>query len=151
VDERDNKEYQWITINGLKWMNENLNFKTQNSQCYENDSNCEFGSFYESRDLQSVCPNGWRLPTIEELLNLKSSSLNNSDLNLEKVGHFLFIDQPPHFVGISYQEQEHLALWSNSFSNGKRNVLFIVDGPNGESQFEVKETQIWYPCRCVKE
>ena len=71
IDERDGQEYKYTTIGNQVWMAQNLNYKTSYSM--ENDSiaNClDCGLFYgiagnlPSRDMiDSVCPQGWRVPT----------------------------------------------------------------------------------------
>lgn len=71
IDERDGQEYRYTTIGDQVWMAQNLNYKTSYSM--ENDSivNClDCGLFYgiagnlPSRDMiDSVCPQGWRVPT----------------------------------------------------------------------------------------
>ena len=53
-------------------MAENLNFKTNNSWCYENkDGNCKsHGRLYDWNAAMGACPSGWRLPTRQDWDNL---------------------------------------------------------------------------------
>jgi uncharacterized protein (TIGR02145 family) len=46
-------------------MAQNLNFKTGNSWCYDNnDANCEkYGRLYTWEAAQTACPAGWHLPS----------------------------------------------------------------------------------------
>lgn len=75
TDSRDGKAYGIATIGDRVWMAENLDFKTDPSQCYENVAkNCEtYGRLYTWKTAQSVCPDGWHLPSDEEWAGLERS------------------------------------------------------------------------------
>jgi uncharacterized protein (TIGR02145 family) len=64
VDQRDGQQYKTVEINGKTWMEQNLNFKTDNSFCYDdNADNCKkFGQLYTWEDASTACPAGWHLP-----------------------------------------------------------------------------------------
>ncbi|NLO22723.1 MAG: hypothetical protein GX116_00055 [Fibrobacter sp.] len=71
TDPRDNRTYKTINLGPTKWMAENLNFKTDNSICYNNETSdfyCNrYGRYYPIEDAMTACPVGWRLPTKEDL------------------------------------------------------------------------------------
>jgi len=69
MDERDGQVYTWKLLKDNKrWMSVNLNFKTQDSWCYNNnDSICtKYGRLYTWDSAQKACPNGWHLPSDKE-------------------------------------------------------------------------------------
>ena len=79
TDPRDGQIYKTVKIGPQTWMAENLNYKTENSFCYDNvDSNCtKYGRLYvNSKD---VCPVGWHLPAKWEWVKL-FSVLNDSSV-----------------------------------------------------------------------
>jgi hypothetical protein len=77
TDTRNGNQYETVTIDGKKWMNENLDFETEGSWCYANDNaNCQkYGRLYTWRAAQTACPEGWHLASENEW----SLLINNAD------------------------------------------------------------------------
>lgn len=67
-DKRDGREYNTVTVNGVAWMAENLDYETSGSWCYDDDpANCNrYGRLYTLATAKTACPEGWRLPTGDE-------------------------------------------------------------------------------------
>ncbi len=72
IDNRNERTYRTIVIGNQTWMAENLNYKTGNSWCYDdNESNCNtYGRLYDWNTAMNVCPYGWHLPTNQDWSDL---------------------------------------------------------------------------------
>jgi len=75
TDERDGHVYQTVVIGDQKWMKQNLNYTSDESWCYDNDSSkcAVYGRLYSWSAAQHSCPSGWHLPTNAEWSTLLSS------------------------------------------------------------------------------
>lgn len=92
TDERDGNTYGWVRIGDLEWMTSNLKyyswapyyanmydlFGSYPDKVYSHYLDTDFeadyemyGNFYTWEEANTVCPEGWRLPTDEDWKNLE--------------------------------------------------------------------------------
>ena len=93
TDSRDGKEYKTITIGSQTWITEPISYVPQKKVAsgywaYDNNnSNVEkYGYLYNYETAVSVVPQGWHIPSVEELNATYETLGKNNKLFVEKLG-----------------------------------------------------------------
>lgn len=133
-DPRDGKTYKTVKIGDQTWMAENLDYKTGNSWCYDNNSsNCnKYGRLYDWKTAMNACPNGWHLPNDGEWNTLwtavggtntagtKLKSKNGWNSNGNGTDSFGFAVLPAgyrNYDGRFFGEGDYAYFWSSAGSS----------------------------------
>ncbi|WP_173384119.1 FISUMP domain-containing protein [Fibrobacter succinogenes] len=198
TDPRDGKAYRTVVVNGLTWMAENLNYadnEVGESLCINDEENlCElYGRLY-SRDatmnsssceyramcdyltselIQGVCPDGWRLPTVEEaegLVNLEDG-VSRSLMSAKSWGSDTMTVKPGtddyglSFVAAGFFSQgsvnpekngfndlgEAAFMWVAQLSGNRRQYYFLIRGWDSTAVVNnYYDHEVYNSVRCVK-
>lgn len=72
TDKRDGYTYKTIKLQGKWWLAENLRYNIEASYCYQDKEEfCKkYGRLYTWEAAKKACPEGWRLPSDEEWMEL---------------------------------------------------------------------------------
>lgn len=158
VDVRDNSEYGIIEIEDQIWFAQNLRFKTPKSKCYKGkENNCNlFGRLYTNDELEIACPEGWRVPNIEDWENLKTKFDSDSIYALLDTLNWEIVDEHTNqsglsLIGTGYQMERKLfigkrkatTLWNNQTNKYDEFYHAHIYGGNGiyfdKSNFQTNE------------
>jgi uncharacterized protein (TIGR02145 family) len=66
TDPRDGETYKVVKIGNQMWMAENLRFNASGSWLNPDNPSDAYGRLYGAKMAQTICPNGWHLPSDNE-------------------------------------------------------------------------------------
>ena len=158
VDKRDNEKYRVKQIDNLYWFCENLRYRHPNGVYYMNDQRLhnKYGLLYPYYDSEIIAPEGWRVATYEDYVNLVTYTGNYTtwDGLFEKVieGGILSLDFP--FGGYYDGSFEWFNVVSYFRISDKINYAFQISRYNNLNQALISSSNysgnLFY-VRCVKE
>lgn len=125
IDERDDQEYACFAFAGQIWMGENLRFNPSGSAqdwCYDGQSsNCNQGRYYDysTAIANSLCPEGWHMPTMPEWVSFADSVSDRFALTGRVGGSW---------TGVAMILKTNHAAWTTSWGN---NALGFNGNPTG--------------------
>ena len=162
TDHRDQQKYPMLKINNRWWMGKNLNFKTSNSSCYNNQDECsDLGMLYTWDDAKTACPKNWRLPSEEEwsamlrsaygkdqaCLNCYASLIENGISGFEgKLGGFKSSNGKSYFT-----ENNYGYYWTGTASDALNAEYFVFVQPKRYVNKSIGLKQSGFSCRCILE
>ena len=178
TDSRDGQTYKYITIGDRIWMDQNLNYASETSTCYdEQQSNCDiYGRLYSVQYMNdkqknfgtfnldiidSICPHGWRVPTLGEWNEIVdrvdgiSHFKNNECMDVSLYsGYATFYNNPS--TGdpdpLFYEDLgEGFRMWvTSTYTEHGRMKIFSPDYEDRVDGFLVKKPKGYYSLRCIK-
>ncbi len=83
TDPRDGQSYKIVLLGDKIWFGENLNYRTDDSWCYQNKpAFCQkYGRLYPWKAAVDACPMGWHLPSLKEYHQMISAmGFRNKDV-----------------------------------------------------------------------
>lgn len=159
-DNRDGQFYKYVTIGSQTWLAENMNYKTKNSVCYDNEvSNCEkYGMLYDYDDARNVCPAGWRLPDAVDWAVLKNESSSGEIVEYDVRNLLAQKDDWKDFYGFSALRAGYLDEDYKTFDDLGKTAVFWAYNKNYPEETEIQSTFFigdWHrwgklSVRCIK-
>ena len=140
TDVRDGKIYDIVKIGTQCWFAENLNYESEGSWCYnDNSNNCNnsYGRFYTWDDALISCPPGWHLPTNEEWEVLANflGGVNLCGLKMKQAGTSTWVDP----ISDATNESGFTAIPGGSRNNGGlydrrgKDAYFWTNSPSSQN------------------
>lgn len=117
-DSRDGNKYALIKVDDLVWMNENLRYNSDSTYCYNNkETNCQdYGKLYTWNQANKACPEGWRLPTMEEWQKLMAALEGDDWMKTDDGSKNLFNKLKSDYQGLDFPLGGFYTPWNEQFN-----------------------------------
>ena len=150
TDERDNRTYKIVQIDGDWWFAENLDYEVGESEHFEDEycgDLCGVGYYYD--DAENACPRGFHLSTKKEWKNLIEfvGGDDYAGIALKAEGDYWY-GEARNTVGFSAMPVYIDYYSENCFWTASDNVLFDISGYNVQEGVNVS-SQRKCSVRCV--
>ncbi len=152
IDYRDGQEYKIVKIGEKWWFAENLNFHTENSWYYNDDSvnYSSLGRLYTHESAVNALPDGWKLPTdndwirLEKQLGIPDEHVYNDNWRGVYEAQYLWEEK----------EFDFDVIWSG-IRDASNSNLYYNDGSayfwTSIENKDIVDIETWYYCRQVYE
>ena len=184
VDERDNQEYKYAEFDGLEWMAENYNYAAEpgyGSWYYGNaersivkdgipvetkENRKKYGRLYYWRTAMDYAPEGWRLPTYDELIDLvnklggdfyageKIQKGGETGIDLDYAGYLnMYYGNDPAFRNAFLEQDVTGAYWTSTYyeNTGKTSALIVGNYTDAMRMIHVNGYAVGFSVRYVRE
>jgi uncharacterized protein (TIGR02145 family) len=121
TDLRDGKKYGIKTISNTTWMIDNLDYEAKNSVGLTQEQKDNFkefnlnGRYYHFETVDSVCPNGWRLPVTQNWIDYFNSLVKESSRRV-KLETIELTEENYYFSFLNYEKRIDLFKKGNSLN-----------------------------------
>lgn len=168
IDLRDGQKYATVTIGNLKWFKQNLNYKTEQSVCYEDSMiKCgRWGRLYNINEMPTACPPGWRIPNLDDWKQLKPYIDSLSVFALMNPSHWKNNENASNKTELSlvpsgfkhkkkfYLQYINTSIWFNDTTDIGSHWHFHADGNNNKQPYYFHNHadevfKRWFAIRCV--
>jgi hypothetical protein len=147
TDTRDGKIYNFKKIGKLYWMTENFNYNCKGSYCYNNSDNCKnFGRLYTFKAAKKNAPDGWRLPTKEELEELVTNYESKQSFNALLGGDMTSDGKFERFNQFGFYWSSDI--WETLI--GENHSYYVIYNKNNEVSFNHAKQSVALSVRYVK-
>lgn len=134
IDKRDAQKYKTIKMGNQLWLAENLNYKSEGSFCYDNNSHyrktnpIKYGRIYTWYSALISCPQGWHLPSRNEwnkLIEYLGGVYQAGDKLKLSSGFNIIIGFPYYINGIYFSSRVQSNFWtSEAYDDSTANVFW---------------------------
>lgn len=150
TDLRDGKKYETIVIGNKRWMREHLRFETQHSYCpffNRGTDDCKKGNYYLNMELDSICPKGWHVATIDEWEQYVQAMLRVNNIPANNVKYETF-SPPKNLImvtikGLNLYEDSLLKLTPIGWVEGNKTAnkgtlsIWVIDNRTHDKKYHI--------------
>lgn len=168
ITDSDGRKYYYTQVNGLMWLRQNIADESAGQPySYCDATNDVFGRYYTWKEANTICPDGWRLPTVEEWDGLHAADVMvAATLNGERMWPLTPDIKVTNATGLSvlpcgYAEvstdgylfkgfKSYATFWTSSEFDGKHIYQCLYEDQNVISSLPADDETFAASVRCVK-